>query len=63
MEASPTIRRMVHEVWQQVEGEAKQQHPDVVVELEQQHKSRDMAKHTLLGEVWFRQVQVGIHAF
>ena len=54
---------MVHAVKQHLEEEAKQQHLDVVVELEQQEQSRGMAKHTLLGEAWFRQVQLGIHAF
>ena len=53
MEASPTIRRMVHEVKQQSEEEAKQLHIVVVGELEQQQESRNMAKHTLLDEVWF----------
>jgi hypothetical protein len=55
--------RMVHEAKQQLEEEANQQHLDVVVQLAQQQESCDMAQHTLLGEVWFRQVQLGIHAF
>ena len=63
MEASPTIRRMVHEANQQLEEEANQPHLYVAVELEQQHKFRDMANHTLLGEVWRRQVQLYIYAF
>jgi hypothetical protein len=54
---------MVHVVKQQLDEEANQQNLGVVGELDQQQEPRDMDKHTLVGEVWFRQVQLDIHAF